>query len=346
MTDGYGVLRADLDRWVREDGEATPHLQIRVLDKTGQPWRVAVNVQSDTGSEVVYWLVDPLLGHPVLAGLPALPTGFSVAARSPASALDYVRAPLFDWPAGTALPASGGASADDLQDLLALHLQQCKNAGGEVFAFGVKFDRNLHKPIDAQFGNADGLHGIHDIHLNQGNTGQHAGDNGALQDGGLILAHPDRYVGLFLAFQTQRVPTTDAGAPAPQSRPIAELIHGHQPPVPTPAAGGPVYLERALLNPSGDDVGKEVVVLGNLANATVKLDGWQLVDKTHRVTTLNGFTLDPGGSAPVELDGTGVQLSNAGGNLVLLDPTGHQVDAVVFTATDATTEDHFVRFTR
>ena len=345
MIDGYGVLRGDLDRWVREDDQATPHLQIRVLDKTGQPWRVAVNVQSDTGSEVVYWLVDPLLDHPVSAGLAALATGFSTAVRSPASALDYVRAPLFDWRAGTALPASGSASADDLQDLLALHLQQCKNAGGEVFAFGAKFNRNLHKPIDAQFGNTDGLHGIHDIHLNQGNTGRHAGDNGPLQDGGLILAHPDRHVGLFLAFQTQRVPTTEAGAATPQSRPVAELIRGQIPPT-QPATDGPVYLERALLNPAGDDAGKEVVVIGNLANATVQLDGWRLVDKNRRVTAIDGLTLVPGGSALVALDGTGAQLSNAGGNLVLLDSAERQIDAVVFTAADTTVEDRFVRFTR
>jgi uncharacterized protein YukJ len=346
MTSGYGVLRAVLDRWVREDGESTPHLQIRALDQTGQPWRIAVNVQSDTGSEVVYWLVDPLLDHPVLAGLPALPTGFSAAARTPAAALDYVRAPLFDWRAGTALPASGSASADDLQDLLSLRLQQCKTAGGEVFAFGTKFDRNLHKPIDAQFGNADGLHGIHNIHLNQGNSGRHAGDNGALQDGGLILAHPDRHVGLFLAFQTQRVPTDDSGRPAPQSKLIAELIGGRTAPGRPPASDEAVYLERALLNPSGDDAGKEVVVIGNLADATVRLDGWRLVDKRGRVTAIDGLNLAPGGSAQIPLDGTGVQLSNAGGNLVLLDHTGRQVDAVVFTAADTAADDRFVRFPR
>jgi hypothetical protein len=51
---GYGVLRGSPDRWVREDGDTTPHLQIRLLDSTGQPWRIAVNVQSDTGAEVVY----------------------------------------------------------------------------------------------------------------------------------------------------------------------------------------------------------------------------------------------------------------------------------------------------
>jgi uncharacterized protein YukJ len=158
MAEGYGTLRGRLDRWVREDADASPHLQIRVLDDTSQAWRIAVNVQSDTGSEVVYWLVDPLLGHPILTGLADLPTGFNAATPSSAGALDYVRAPLFDWQAGTALPASGGASSDDLQDLLALHLQQCQSAGGEVFAFGMRFDSNLHKPIDIEFGNTDGLH--------------------------------------------------------------------------------------------------------------------------------------------------------------------------------------------
>src|SRR5690242_15097473 len=46
----YGVLRARPDHAKREDGAATPHLQIRALDTAGQPWRVAVNVQSDDGS--------------------------------------------------------------------------------------------------------------------------------------------------------------------------------------------------------------------------------------------------------------------------------------------------------
>jgi hypothetical protein len=212
-----------------------------------------------------------------------------------------------------------------------------------VFAFGVRFDRNLHKPIDAQFGNTDGLHGIHDIHLNQGNTGSHAGDNGALHDGGLILAHPDRQVGLFLAFQTQRVPTDASGQPTAESQPISELIQGDTPPAPST---GTTYLERALLNPSGDDAGQEVVVIGNLATTPVSLQGWQLVDKNHRITVLGSITIAPGASELVALDGSGVQLSNKGGNLVLLDATGRQVDAVVFSEADTSTENQFVRFHR
>ena len=34
---GYGVLRGSADRWVREDGDTTPHLQIRLLDSTDSP---------------------------------------------------------------------------------------------------------------------------------------------------------------------------------------------------------------------------------------------------------------------------------------------------------------------
>ena len=44
----YGTLRGRVDRYKREDQVSTPHLQVRVLDQTGQPWRIAVNVQSKT----------------------------------------------------------------------------------------------------------------------------------------------------------------------------------------------------------------------------------------------------------------------------------------------------------
>ena len=78
----YGVLRARPDRAKREGNGSTPHLQIRAVDATGQPWRVAVNVQSDDGSEVVFWIVDPLLGHPILAALAATPSGFTTKPES------------------------------------------------------------------------------------------------------------------------------------------------------------------------------------------------------------------------------------------------------------------------
>lgn len=341
----YGVLRGRPDRYKREDHVSTPHLQIRVLDKSGQPWRIAVNVQSDTGSEVVFWVVDPLASHPLLAALASQAPGFGSVTRNASHALDYVKAPLFDWTLGRILPPSGSASADDLQDLLSLYLDQCKNAGGELYAFGAKFDQNLHKPIDQEFGNLDGLHGVHDIHLNQGNVGAHAGDNGTFHDGGLILAFPDRYVGLFLGFQTQRIPTDAAGNAAAGAQPISQLLTGSSDDGKQSAVPAGIYIERALINPKGPDVGLETVVLSSLATTAQKLTGWSLADKNSRTTAIN-VTLGPGQSVLVPLDGNGVQLGNQGGNLILQDEHKAQVDVVTYTAADAATEDRYLRFRR
>jgi uncharacterized protein YukJ len=348
----YGVLRGHMDRYKREDNASTPHLQIRILEDGGQPWRIAVNVQSNTGSHVVFWVVDPLVGEPVLASLPGLATGFTTAAPNADHSLDYVKAPLFDFPLGRALPPTGQASADDLQDLLSLYLDQCKAAGGEVYAFGAKFDRNLHKPIDAEFGNLDGLHGIHDIHMNQGNVGQHAGDNGVFHDGGLILKFPDRFLGLFLAFQTQRVPTDAAGNAAAGSTPIGQLIAGGPGPTPTPTptplptpVAGTVYIAHALINPTGADPGLEVIVLASLSTSSQTLSNWRLLDKNGRITKINA-TLAAGSFAAIALDGNGVQLGNNGGNLILQDQTNAQVDAVTYTGEDASPDNRYVRFRR
>jgi uncharacterized protein YukJ len=341
----YGVLRAQPDHAKREDGAATPHLQIRALDTAGQPWRVAVNVQSDDGSEVVFWVVDPLVGHPILGMLAATPSGFTTTAANSSESLDFVKAPLFDWTLGRALPPSGSANADDLQDLLALYLDQCKAAGGELYAFGAKFEHNEHKPIDAEFGNTDGLHGVHDIHMNQGNVGGHANDNGTFHDGGLLLSFPDRVMGVFLAFQSQRKDTDATGNAAPGAKPLSQIISAqpHQPP---PAAvTSAIYLERALVNPAGSDPGLEAVVLGNCATTTQSVHGWRLIDRNGRETKLDA-EVDAGASVIVALDGSGVQLGNNGGNLVLQDDSASQVDSVTYSAADASVVDRYVRFQR
>jgi uncharacterized protein YukJ len=339
----YGVLRARPDRTKREDAGSTPHLQIRAIDAAGQPWRVAVNVQSTDGSEVVFWIVDPVVGHPILGSLAARPAGFSATAANSAASLDFVKAPLFEFPVGRALPPTGSANADDLQDLLTLYLDQCKAAGGELYAFGAKFDSNLHKPIDAEFGNTDGLHGIHDIHLNQGNVGAHAEDNGPFHDGGLLLGFPDRVLGLFLAFQTQHIPTDAAGAAAPGAQPLSRIVATGG--VVPPTTSATAYLERALINPSGADPGREAIVIGNLAATEVSLHGWQLMDRNGHVTKLDA-QLAGGASAVLTLDGSGAQLGNNGGNLVLQDDHGNQVDSITYSAAEAAGVNRFVRFQR
>ena len=206
----YGVLRGKLDRWKREDSlpgsNKSPHLRIRVLDGHGKPWRIPVNVRSGdvTKSLVIFHRAEPLLSHPILGGLPLLATGLTDLHHKPRSAtnaLDYSRAPLFDWPTGTALPPTGPGADDDLQDVVSRQLQNLKVTGGELFAFGSHFHDPAPKPgIDAEFGTTDGMH---DIHMNQGNAPhEHDEDNGVFNDGGLILHFPDHFVGLFLRFKS------------------------------------------------------------------------------------------------------------------------------------------------
>ena len=306
-----------------------------------------MNVQSDTGSDVVFWVVDPLTGEPA-AGLAARarrPASATAAPATPATRSTTSRPRSSTGTLGRVLPPSGSANADDLQDLLSLYLDQCKSAGGEMYAFGAKFDRNLHKPIDIEFGNIDGLHGIHDIHLNQGNVGRaRRRQRRVPRRRASSSSSPTAYLGLFLAFQTQRVPTDAAGNAAPGSKP-------HQPdhlaePVPQPADASAVtvYIEHALINPSGADPGREVVVLANLATTPQTLGNWRLLDKNGHVTP-DQYDARAGSFVSVArrqrraTREPGRQSGPAGSQQ-------RQVDAVTYTGEDALPDDRYVRFRR
>jgi uncharacterized protein YukJ len=353
----YGVLRGKLDRWKREDpapgSSKSPHLQVRLLDGQGKAWRVPVNVRSGDPAKslVIFHRADPLLSHPILEDLTALPSGLTDLnhkPRSASNALDYSRAPLFDLATGIALPPSGPGKDDDLQDVVGRQLNDLKATGGELFAFGSHFHDPAPKPgIDTEFGTRDGMH---DIHMNQGNAlHEHDEDNGLFNDGGLILRFPDHVTGLFFRFKTQFLPTDAHGNRIPgvskEIPPSATPVV--TPPVPKPDDPHPtlpsVYVERALVNPSGDDPGKEVVVIGNTTLTTVDLTGWSIVDKNNAADALAGVLLPAGGSVAVVLSGNGAQLSNNGGTIRLLNPAGVLIHAVSYSKADAI-ENRFVRF--
>jgi uncharacterized protein YukJ len=352
----YGVLRGKLDRWKREDpspgSSKSPHLQVKVIDSQGKPWRIPVNVRSgdSTKSLVIFHRADPLLSHPILDRLAATPSGLTDLnhqARSAANSLDYSRAPLFDLATGIALPPTGPGQDDDLQDVVSRQLNDLKASGGELFAFGSHFHDPAPKPgIDSEFGTKDGMH---DIHMNQGNAPhEHDEDNGAFNDGGLILRFPDHITGLFFRFKTQFLPTDTHGNRIPGvSREIPPAATPVEPPPPTPTDPNPlfpsIYIERALLNPAGDDAAKEIVVIGNTTRTAVDLRGWKIVDKNNASDTLAGLALPGGGSVLVALSGQGAQLSNKGGTIRLLNPAGILIHAVSYSKTDAI-EDRFVRF--
>ncbi len=354
----YGVLRGKVDRFKREDvapgSKASPHLQIRLIDGQGVPWRIPVNVRSSdlAKSLVIFHRADPLLSHPILDALPTLPSGLTDLNNKPrtaSNALDYSRAPLFDLTTGIALPPTGPGADDDLQDVCSRQLADLKASGGELFVFGSQFHDPAVKPgIDTEFGTKDGMH---DIHMNQGNAqGDHSEDNGVFNDGGLLLRFPDHVTGLFFRFQTQFLPTDAHGNRIPG---VSKEIPPVTTPVDTPPPTDPgdphpafpaVYIERALVNPAGDDPGKEVVVIGNTTVSSVDLTGWTIVDKNNAADALSGVLLPAGGSVSIVLTGNGAQLSNKGGTIRLLNPAGSLIHAVSYSKADAAVEDRFVRF--
>jgi uncharacterized protein YukJ len=348
------MLRGRVDLFMREDDFNTPHLQIRVLDGDNLAWRVPVNVLSKDQSFLVFHRVDPLQSHPILAALPQLGAGFTPLpppSRSASTAMDYFRAPLFDWPTGVAAPHTGPGDNDDLQDMLTMYLQQLQAQNGELFVFGEKFPEpgqpvNL-QPIDHEL---DTDQGVHNIHMNQGNPnpGSFAGDNGVFQDGGLILKFPTRYVGLFLRFQTQWLPTDNTtGDRLPGAQPIppgSSPIDGGIPGGPSTVTYPVVYIERALINPAGDDPGKEVVVIGNTTTSPVDLSGWSIVDKNNKAEILSGVLLPGGESRRIVLSGHGAQLGNKGGTIQLKSPAGDQIHSVSYSQEDAQQGDRYIRF--
>ena len=67
--------------------------------------------------------------------------------------------------------------------------------------------------------------GLHETHMNQGNPrGRHWRENGAFQDGAVIIERAGSFAALFTAFQTQCLPTDARGFPVRDATPLPEFI--------------------------------------------------------------------------------------------------------------------------
>jgi uncharacterized protein YukJ len=103
-----------------------------------------------------------------------------------------------------AVPATAPGPDNDLADKLDHFVARAAaDPAARVYAFGQRWGPEQGTP-DKVFGFAPG-NGIHDIHMNQGNSQQFRRDDGVWQDGGLLLHYPaqEQWVAIFLAFQSQ-----------------------------------------------------------------------------------------------------------------------------------------------
>jgi uncharacterized protein YukJ len=320
----YGVLAGRAVERRREGATDTPHYQIRVETGDGMSFRVAVNVQSQESPSELLYVVNENFEHPVTESLLSSSVGWRPLPPGPnESNLDYVRGNMLDPATLRALPPDVAGPDNDLADLLDHYVERAiADPASQVYAFGERFGPEAAR--DKVFGFTPG-NGVHDVHMNQGNSAAFVRDDGVWQDGGLVLHFPtaSRWVAIFLAFQSQSWHTDDTT--------------GHALDVVVPGVQARVRIVAALVNPLGPGPERERVVLLNASPDPVDLTGWQLADRLkHKCPTPAG-TLGPGETLAVELPPT-VQLGNDGGAITLLDAAELKVDGVAYTRDQARAE--------
>jgi uncharacterized protein YukJ len=329
----YGVLKGmAVDR--RLASGANPHYQVHLIDNVTD-YRIAVNVQSQDGSEVEY-VVDSWFDHPLLQGIHELPVGFHALESKPNGlALDFIRGNLVDRTRFVPLPLSAPGLDNDLNEKLDSYVQRAMaDESALLYAFGQRWGPEANKK-DKMFGFLPG-NGIHDIHMNQGNDPGHKGDDGVWQDGGLLFHFPNasQWVAIFLRFQSQAWHTDDrtgqalavpaSGPPSDTSAPADGTVS-----LPTTARpDGIVRIVAALVNDTHSPE-RETVTLLNVSNRKINLEGWSLLDKAEASMRLSGV-LDPGTTRAFPVQAPMV-LSNKGGLITLVNADGLKVDGVSYS---------------
>ncbi len=331
----YGVLSGQVVDTHRERAGDSPHYQIHIVDAAGVHYRIAVNVESAQAPSELLYLVADDFHHPITGLLPAAGSGWTPLASAPAGPnLDYIRANLFDPAAMRLLPPDLGGPDNDLADLLDHYVQRAEgDAQVTAYAFGQRWDPEPHTP-DKVFGFLPG-NGVHDIHMNQGNSGQFARDDGVWQDGGLLL-HDERnarWVAIFLAFQSQAWHTDDTTGHALDNV-------GNRP---STLGTEPVRVIGALVNPVGGAPEAETVTLINASPELVDLTGWRIADREKRSSPVPAGKLNAGATLVVPT-GDAAALGNNGGTITLLDPQGLKVHGVSYTGDQAHDEGWTVVF--
>lgn len=314
---GYGVLKGKaID--TRNGQGSSPHFQVKVSND--DLFRIAINVKSQVEPSTVLYYADEDFSHPLLKDLVNLPFGFKELESKPdGMALDFIRGNLFDAMQMKLLPPDLPGPDNDLNELFHKYVQKAISMeNSEIYAFGQRWGPEEDKR-DKYFGFKPG-NGIHDIHMNQGNSSDWMNDDGVWQDGGIIFHYPDenRWVAVFLAFQSQSFHTEDATGHA-----IPEIVEKR------------VSIVAALVNPGAGF--ESSVTLLNATPEPIMLAGWKLVDRKKKKTGLTG-TIDPGSTLRFPITQGYFKLPKTGGIITLLDDKGLKVDGVSYTEEDATRE--------
>jgi len=213
----YGVLKGTVAGHLRDADD--DHYQVLVhAGKTVH--RIAVNVKSSAPNapSTLLFFASGKLPDEYRKKLRALAVGYTKLASKPGgAAIDYVRSGWFKRESMSEVPPDAPGVDNDLKDKLeSAVVNAMDQAGTTIYAFGEKWGPEKNKP-DQYFRFVPG-NGIHDIHMNQGNSGKYKKDNGVYQDGAIVFEYPGgKCLAFFFAFQSQSFDTDAAGNP-PRTR--------------------------------------------------------------------------------------------------------------------------------
>lgn len=212
----YGVLKGIVQGPMKL-GTGKPHLGVLITipdaSKDENNFCLAINIESQAKpSQVLYYVGEDFRSEHITE-LPKLPYGFTcINSYTREIALDYIRGNLLKPEKMLPLPPVKPGPDNDLYEKLTHYFKQAipENEKAIVYAFGERW--GPEKKADEYF-DFKPSNGIHDIHMNQGNTEKWRGDDGIYQDGGILIhfEQQKRWVGIFLAFQSQSWCTDENG---------------------------------------------------------------------------------------------------------------------------------------
>ncbi|HEX7714668.1 MAG TPA: DUF2278 family protein [Bacillota bacterium] len=315
--DSYSVLKCRPIKGLAGSNQS-PHYQIHCLDGNATHYRIAVNIHSQTNPSDLLYYADDNFQHSITSQLTELKFGLTPLKSQPGgAALDYIRGNLFDYHAMQILPGDIPGADNDLNEKLDKYVEWAlKMADAEIYAFGNAWGPE-NKP-DQYFGFTPGR-GIHDIHMNQGNSGRWADDNGPWQDGGIFFHFPAvrKWVAIFLAFQSQTFHSVDGtGQPIQFQDAVSD---------------GTVRIVAAQVNVTGP--GNQTVTLANTGSHAIDLIDWAILDGLKRKQILKGM-IGAGEFRTIPINGKEAQFSGQGGIISLLNQNGMKIAGVAYTKED------------
>lgn len=220
----YGVWSATPTIFTAQRTGSSPHGILTFTDSTSTyiSTTADINVKSTTtDTRLVYWN-NAAFTNPITSQLAELKPGFTSLASAPTGTsgtrLDLLRGGLETLSSGQVLETSVKGEGNDIVDDLTTIFNNAITEKATVYIWGSQYVDN------------GSVAGIHDIHMNQGDSGSFTSDNGTWQDGSFILHFPDgHYEAVFLAFAEQYTQTDDGGQPITTASTFAQLLNSPAP---------------------------------------------------------------------------------------------------------------------